>query len=110
MKDKLAKAFYIALFGTGAGFGVAGGYMAAKSATQEFITHKAENDSAKQCIRNVKAGNACTAEQYQWLAMYGDSKKDYGMGLSWLFGGASFVRMSLSRLRKPAPKADDRKP
>ncbi len=110
MKGQLRKAFFIAIFGIGAGFGTAGAYKAGDAAVQEYITHKAENDSAKQCIADIKTGNTCSTEQYQWVAAYADHKKDYGFGLSWLFGGVSFVRMSLPKIRSASQKPKANKP
>ena len=110
MKDKLKKAFFVAMLGTGAAFGAAGTYLAGNAAVQEFIVHKDEYDAAKQCVKQVRAGNTCSPEQYQWTALYAGQKQDYGMGLSWLFGGASFVRMSLPKVRNPRQKPQDKKP
>ncbi|MDI1227172.1 MAG: hypothetical protein PSY14_05775 [bacterium] len=110
MNNKLRKAFFVAVFGVGAGFGTAGAYMAGNAAVDEYITHKAQNDSAKACVQTVKQGGNCTPEQYQWTALYADHKKDYGFGLSWLFGGLSFVRMSLPKIRAPREKPNGSKP
>lgn len=110
MKGKLRQAFFAAIFSLGAGFGSAGAYLCGREAVTEFITHKAEYDSAKACVARVKDGRSCNAEQYVLAAMYADQKKEYGLGLSWLFGGASFVRISLPKIRRPRAKPDNKTP
>lgn len=104
MKDKLRKAFFAAILGTGVTFGAAGTYIAADAAVKEYVTERADFTRGKACVRAVKKGEDCSTEDYRRAAIYADNKKDYAFGLSWLFGGASFVRMSLPRVRRKKPE------
>lgn len=108
MKDKLRKAFFVAMLGTGAGFGASGAYLAGDAAVKEYVTQAPAFDRGKACVREVKQGRECSTADYRQAAIYADNKKDYAFGLSWLFGGASFVRMSLPRVRRKKP--DGNKP
>ncbi len=98
------------MLGVGAGFGAAGTYMCGKEAITEFVTQKENYDKGKQCVEKVEAGQTCSAEEYDWAARYAGQKQTYGMGLSWLFGGASFVRMALPKVRRPRKPGEEKKP
>ncbi len=109
MMQKIKTAFRAAALGIGIAGTPLGVYWAGDAAVKEFVTRKIDHDAAKACLETVKKNSVCSEDDYKKVTLYVDTKKQYAMGLSWGFGGASLLRLGMPvvvawRRKKPENK------